>query len=105
MLSHRDPHLLKQKLHLMRTGERKVQQQNLLALVLDEMDAIIHCGSRGSLCGGSPAVLCAPCGEENLTTGSTEDHREAPRNYPNSDSTTLYTSARPESTPAPSFPP
>ena len=75
-------YVLKQKLHLMCTGVRKVQQQDLLALVLDEMDAIIHCGSRGSLCGSSPVVLSAPRGKVFFTTESTEDHREAQRNLP-----------------------
>ena len=42
VLRHRDPHILKQKLHLVGVGVRKVQQQNLLALVLDESYAIIH---------------------------------------------------------------
>jgi hypothetical protein len=43
---HGDPHILKQKLHLVRISVRKIQQQNPLALVLDESYAIIHCGLR-----------------------------------------------------------
>ncbi len=58
VLRHRDPHLLKEKLHLVCIGMRKVEEQNLLALVLDEMDAIIHCGPRMVF----PVLLCVPCG-------------------------------------------
>jgi hypothetical protein len=39
-------------------GVRKVQQQYLFALMLDEMDTIIHCGHRIVF----PVVLCVLCG-------------------------------------------
>jgi hypothetical protein len=52
--------MLKQKLHLMCIGVRKVQQQNLLALMLDELDTIIHCGPRIVF----PVFLCVTGGEK-----------------------------------------
>src|SRR5208337_290686 len=61
VLRHHDPHILKQKLHLVRIGARIVQQQNLLALVLDEMDTIVHCGFRGSQRKSTLTATPRPC--------------------------------------------
>jgi len=42
MLGDRGPHKLEQELHLLGIGMREVKQQNLLAVVLNEMYAIVH---------------------------------------------------------------
>src|SRR5260370_8323383 len=89
----------------MRTGVRKVQQQNVLALVLDEMDTIIHCGARGSSVvvplwsSVLPVVRFSSPQRAQRPTGR---HRET---YPNTDSTTLYTSSIPEPSAAAPLPP
>ena len=42
MLCDGDSHKFQQELHLVNIGTRKIQQQNLLAAVLYEMDTIVH---------------------------------------------------------------
>src|ERR1035441_6096617 len=95
VLRHRDPHILQQKLHLVGIGMRKVQQQNLLALMLDESYAIIHSGRRIVF----PVFLCC----EKAFTPETERSTEGI--YFNNESTMLYTPASAESSAATSLPP
>jgi hypothetical protein len=53
-------------------GMRKVEEQNLLALVLDEMDTIIHCGHRMVPLWSSVSSVVKTF---SFATTDTEDHR------------------------------
>ena len=78
VLRHGDSHVLEQKLHLVGAGVRKIQQQNLLALVLDKSNAIVHREPQLVF----PVVSVSPVVKIPKLRGTQEF-------YPNSDSTTL----------------